>query len=186
MGDDIFIVDAETGNLLWNMRDDAEHGSNVSHAIPGGVRILDVNRNGFLDRMYFADTGGNVWRLDLDETLGSESILTKLASLGGGGANARKFYNEPDVAKLRYGGKTKYTISLGSGLRPHPLNTVIKDKMFILVDESPFTAVSEDYSVITLGNLSSITQSGGKVTSEKGWYFGFSDAGEKVLSSSIT
>lgn len=196
MGNDIFIVDAITGQFLWSMRNNVDNGSSVQHAIPGGVSMLDVNRNGALDRMYFADTGGNVWRLDLSESLTGESSLVKLASLGGVGVNARKFYNEPDVAMLRAGGRIKFTISLGSGLRPHPLNKIINDNMFVLIDDSPFNDLDDDeYTLITKSHLASVTTSGagggfgGKSitsTNKRGWFMNFADNGEKVLSSSIT
>lgn len=149
MGDDIFILDASNGNLIWSMRQHAS--TDVIHALPGGVRILDVNRNGLLDRMYFGDTGGNVWRLDLSETLSTstdDNTLTKLASLGGSGVNSRKFFNEPDVAQLRARGKTVFSVSIGSGLRPHPLNEAINDHMFVLFDESPLGNVPDDFEAI--------------------------------------
>jgi len=90
--------------------------------------------------MYFADTGGFVWRLDLSEKLtvsgDTESKLYKFARLGDD--NTRKFYNEPDVAVLKIGGETKFVVSIGSGFRAHPLEKVIDDKFFILRDDSPF------------------------------------------------
>ncbi len=210
MGDDIYIVNAETGSLLWNMRDDVtDNGTDVSHPIPGGARILDVNRNGLLDRMYFADTGGNVWRLDLDEGLGNGSKLTKFASLGGTGEDARKFYNEPDVAMMRGNGKTLFSVSVGSGLRPHPMNEFIKDSMFILLDKSPFAELPDNFPAITIvGDTDNLGGSGlarVTITDEKavnqtsdfegkkitqtgkdGWYVAFDQPGEKILASSIT
>lgn len=145
-GDDIFIVNAKTGDRLWSMRSTMLR-TDVKHEISGGVRILDVNRNGILDRMYFADTGGNVWRLDLHENLSdpTKSKLVKLAELGATGSDAvaRKFYNEPDVAQLSDNGKTIFTVSVGSGLRPHPINKEISDHMFILLDKQPLSKIIE-------------------------------------------
>ncbi len=206
MGDDIYIVDANTGDLLWNMRSDID--TTVNHALPGGARILDVNRNGLLDRIYFADTGGDIWRIDLDETLGDDSVLSKIASLGGAGVHARKFYNEPDVALLRSKGKPIFSVSIGSGLRAHPMNDVIEDHMFVLLDESPLTPLPNDYadkivltdleeiSIITSGE-ETITKTVNKSTSfegkkitqvpgKRGWYVTFAESGEKVLASSLT
>jgi len=206
MGDDIYIVNANTGSLLWNMRDDVSGASGaVTHALPGGAKILDVNRNGLLDRLYFADTGGFVWRLDLDEDLGSTSVLTKFASLGGTGANARKFYNEPDIAIIGSGRQTRFSVSIGSGLRPHPLNEEIKDYMFVLLDEKPYLRMPTNCAdcTIEINDLESIsidTNSGAKQvlkssdfegkkiteTDKRGWYVGFTQPGEKILASSIT
>ena len=217
MGDDIFILDESNGNYLWSMRQNV--GTDVSHGLPGGVRILDVNRNGLLDRMYFADTGGNVWRLDMNEGLSTDAEdydLTKLAILGGTGTNARKFYNEPDVAQLRARGKTVFSVSVGSGLRPHPMNEEINDHMFVLLDDSPLDKLPEDYSPITYQNVpdrdsdlekvtiglasgvKSVTKSsdfeGNYITEvqksdgeyKRGWFVEFQEDGEKVLAQSIT
>jgi hypothetical protein len=180
MADDIYIVDAEDGGkLLWSLRSVmGTTGNNViKHGLAGGVRILDVNGNGLLDRMYFADTGGNVWRLDLSETLSTDakdSKLTKLASLasdGSGKYEGRKFYNEPDVASVTENGKTFFTVSIGSGLRPHPMNDKIKDHMFVLLDNSPFHKPESSYKTINMADLSKVeikvtsTELGGGKTS---------------------
>jgi len=176
-GDNIYIVNAKTGARLWSLRETMGN-TDVEHEIPGGVRILDVNRNGLLDRMYFADIGGNVWRLDLHENLSdpTKSKIVKLAKLGITGSDtvARKFYNEPDVAQLSDNGKTIFTVSVGSGLRPHPINKVITDHMYILLDKQPLskiikTGVGKFPDPIEMGDLASVSiaataDAAGKIT----------------------
>jgi Tfp pilus tip-associated adhesin PilY1 len=161
VGNDIYIVNAKTGEKLWSMRDDMQR-TDVKHAIPGGVRILDTNKNGLLDRLYFADTGGNVWRLDLHEDLSSptKSKLVKIAELASEDANRRKFFTEPDVARLTENGQEIFTISLGSGLRSHPLNEKITDHMFVLLEKSPLAPLKESgdgkYKTIKMTDLANI------------------------------
>ena len=201
-GNDIFIFDAKEGDLLWSLRGSLGDAS-VTNSIPGGVRILDVNRNGLIDRMYFADTGGNVWRLDLSEKIGSGtdmvSSLTKLASLSSTGVNARKFYNEPDVAQLNPNGKTIFAVSVGSGYRAHPKDRNIEDKFFVLKDESPYYPLANDYTPIDMNHLASVSISGteGSLSvstngfddeaKDKGWYVSFEPgSGEKVLATAVT
>ncbi len=210
MGNDIYIVDAKTGQKLWSMRETV--GATVTQAFPGGARILDVNKNDILDRMYFADTGGSVWRLDfLTESLSGSADdfkLTKLADLGTAGSSAaRKFYNEPDVASFRSNGKTMFTVSVGSGIRPHPMNEKIDDHMFVILDKSPLKELDDDFTSIQISDLAqveidvvgggttvtkSITQDSdfdGKQitqTDKLGWYVNFFESGEKVLASAIT
>jgi hypothetical protein len=139
VGKNILILDAKTGSKLWSLSD-AVGSPRVEDSIPGGLKVLDTNSNGVADRIYFADTGGNVWRVDLSEAIGSntgKSKLTKLASLAGSGADARKFYSAPEVASVIHKGKLLYTVSIGSGYRAHPMNEKIDDKFFILIDDSP-------------------------------------------------
>ncbi len=214
MGNDIYIVDAKTGEKLWSMRDTI--GTIVTQAFPGGARILDVNKNGILDRLYFADTGGSVWRLDfLAESLSGSADdfkLTELAKLSTpGSASARKFYNEPDVASFKSEGKTMFTVSVGSGIRPHPMNQEINDHMFVLLDKSPLRKLDDNFSPIQFTDLAkveidvvtgegndhsnttkSITKDssfeGKKITDtdKHGWYVKFFESGEKVLAPAIT
>ncbi len=200
MGNDIFIVDAVTGEKLWSLQD--EFGDSIiTDSIPGGVRYLDTNYNGIVDRMYFADTGGNIWRLDLSETIGSgnhESKLIKLASLGGADNNARKFYNEPDVAYMKLRGKSVFLVSIGSGFRAHPLDKEIDDMFFMLLDKSPYKPIDpENYETITVSDLAhiQISDSGTGATldltgsikdvDKRGWKVSFPDNGEKVLSTAL-
>ena len=195
LGKNILILDAKTGTLLWSLQDDIA-ADKIQDSIPGGVKILDTNDNGMLDRMYFADTGGNVWRVDLTEAMGAleaESKLTKLASLAGSGDDARKFYVEPEVASMKYNGKLIYTVTLGSGFRAHPLDKTIDDKLFMLIDDSPFQTPGEEYSTISTSDLAeiNITEENGIASvsttgsfngdGKRGWIVSLPGAGEKVI-----
>ena len=189
---------AGAGDLLWSMP--TAMSSQITNSIPGGLRPLDTNYNGLIDRIYFADTGGNVWRLDLSEDIGgsgSTSVLTKLASLGGTGANNRMFFNEPDVTIMKLNGKNIFGIALGSGFRPHPMDKSINDKFFFLVDESPYkplaTTGGDAFTAITMNDLAEITVADGAVTQTgsitetgtRGWVINLPESGEKVLGTSI-
>lgn len=199
VGKDILILDAKTGAKIWSLTEGI--GSDkVQDSIPGGVKILDTNDNGMVDRMYFADTGGNVWRLDLSETLAivdKTSKLTKLASLGGSGADSRKFYVEPEVASMKYQGKTIYTLSLGSGYRAHPLDQSIDDNFFVLVDDMPFQALGEEFTTIDKNDLAKIDiyEEGGQAriavterfysNDKRGWVVSLPAKGEKIITKAI-
>ena len=218
VGNEVFIVDAFTGSLLWSAHDGGTLGGGVSnarkltHSIPGGMRILDMNQDGAVDRMYFADMKGQVWRLELP--IGpsfdlSDSKLIKFAALGGSDKHNRMFFNEPDVALLKSGGQNWLTVSLGSGYRAHPANNSVLDRFYVLLDSAVNTPLKEnlanDGEFVTLrhkdlvrvrasgGNtISSINQGviTGKtildVEGKAGWFLNMPEIGEKVLSTSIT
>ena len=85
--------------------------------------MLDGNGDKLTDRIYFADTGGNIWRVDLPgNALPTSSQNTwqinQLASLGGGNAaNDRRFFNAPDVVRIRFDGNPIDAVLIGSGFQ---------------------------------------------------------------------
>ncbi len=212
LGRDVMIVDALTGEIHWSLQRDV-YDSNpannpIKHSIPGDIRVLDMDRNGTLDRLYFADTGGNVWRVDMDHDLRDsdpdmynydDAILTKIADLGTNGAHGtdtRKFFYEPDTALLQHNGKTYMTISLGSGYRTHPLNTNTEDRFYVLMEPNVYNEPPAGF--VALKNADLVNAKTGFTgvndnlltppadTVYKGWYYDFAHTGEKVLAPAVT
>ena len=204
MGNDIFIIDALTGARIWSLQSDTSisNKAQLASSVPGGLRMLDTNYNNLVDRLYFADTGGYVWRLDLSEAIGdsaSPSKLTKFADLGDvDNADARKFYNEPDVSLMKLNGKSTFVVSIGSGFRPHPLDITLNDNLYMLLDQSPYG--DPDTTEILDGTLAKIIISGatgattvsqpdgtiGDTTKNfKGWKVVLPENGEKSLSAAL-
>ncbi|MGB5598511.1 MAG: PilC/PilY family type IV pilus protein [Thiothrix litoralis] len=218
LGSDVMIVDALTGELLWSLQRDLFNNSALSNpikdSIPGDIRVMDMDRNGALDRLYFADTGGNVWRVDMDHDLRDsdpdmynydDAILTKMAELGTGGdygTDSRKFFYEPDVALIQYNGKVLMTIAIGSGYRTHPLNTNTNNRFYVLMDpnvynepattgDNAFTKITNADLINARGTLGSAGSFEGAndsllTTNYKGWYYSFDNTGEKVLAPAIS
>ncbi len=209
-GHDVYMVDALSGQLIWSLKNGYHLGgssaaiagsSALTHSVAGDIRVLDMDGNGALDRLYFADTGGNVWRVDMDMDItdGDEGYynygdarLTKLASLGGGSGSLdhRKFFYEPDTALRLNGGKPVLSIALGSGYRTHPLNTeAVADRFYVLRDEYVYQHRPADAAVITdsgLWNAADTDASSQDLSSTAGWYYAFSHNGEKVLAPALT
>jgi Tfp pilus tip-associated adhesin PilY1 len=159
IGTTVFIVDAlgkgdGTTELLWK----ADH-SEMKYSIPSTIRALDMDRNGSVDRLYFGDMGGNIWRADLDagKFLSTPSLydlskakVTKLAALGDNtGTDLRKFFAEPDVAFFRHNGRFLLTVAIGSGYRAHPLNENIVDRFYVLRDQYALRTPDASFQTIT-------------------------------------
>ncbi|MBU6484948.1 MAG: hypothetical protein KGR23_09140, partial [Betaproteobacteria bacterium] len=138
MGRGIFILDATNGNLVWS----ATYGSgtkdnctgtpctlsDMAYAIPADVTLVnrDFDQAGYIDRLYAADLGGNIWRVDLEpagynaaaSAVGPSTWqITKFAALGGSGSTPRKFFYPPDIVAT----KLFDMILAGTGDREHPL-----------------------------------------------------------------
>ncbi|MEZ5450800.1 MAG: hypothetical protein R3E89_18140, partial [Thiolinea sp.] len=207
LGSDVYIVDAETGELLWSLKNRASEAYALVDSVPGDIRVLDMDNNGELDRLYFADTGGNIWRVDLvsafDNSSGNvafsqQTKLTHFAALGEGTADGdqRKFFYEPDTALRLSNGVPVMTLSIGSGYRTHPLDIGDNDHFFVLreKDANVFKAPesNDSYYPITHSDLmesSVLRQTGESIlqqTDKKGWFYPLAHHGEKVLASSMT
>ena len=218
VGNEIFIVDGEDGALLWSAHSGGTLGGGISnaskltHSIPGGMRILDMNQDGAVDRIYFADMGGQVWRLELPMGPSynlSDSKLIHFADLGGNNFNNRMFFNEPDVGLLKSNGRNWLTVSLGSGYRAHPANGDIQDNFYVLLDGAVNTPLqknidnTENFTTLDHGDLIKVTATGDQTISsinqgdltdktildvdgKAGWYMEMPRKGEKILATSIT
>ena len=193
-GNGVYIVNAKTGDLIWS-----HTGSGLEHSVPGNIRVLDTDRNGSIDRLYFGDTGGNIWRADLNvddvdtdaslHDVTNDARVSKFASLGGSGTEARKFFYEPDVSIFKYAGESVIAIAVGSGYRSRPLNETIEDRFFVLRDENVYSIPETAPPVITETDLINATSISDKRqgASFKGWYKNLLNGnGEKVLASPIT
>jgi type IV pilus assembly protein PilY1 len=156
VGNQVFMVDAVSGNLLWYAGPSADTSADLRHAslthgIPGDVRIFDLTGDGYADRMYAADMGGRVWRFDIHNGQPRASLVTGgvFASLGNAhlathpNATTRRFYSAPDVSFLSSGGRTWINIGLGSGYRGHPLNLDTQDRFYSLRDHRPFARLTQ-------------------------------------------
>ncbi|MGB5247848.1 MAG: PilC/PilY family type IV pilus protein [Woeseia sp.] len=202
-GAGIYFIDVEDGEELWSAAlDDADlELGTMTRSIPTAIRVLDVTGDGFADRMYAADMGGQVWRFDIfngekDDDLVTGGVIAQLGIEGNGGTTGpdnRRFYNTPDVSLFtdplqvrRY-----MAVSIGSGYRSHPFDLSATDNFFSLRDPDPFRQLTQDeydnYDIIKVDDLINVS---GKTKVElkpadRGWRFELPD-NQKVLADSVT
>ena len=192
-GNSIYIVDAETGQLIWSY-----NNGRLKNSIPSDISSLDIDGDGAIDRLYFGDTGGNIWRVDLNAhenkpghklyDIANNAQLFKFANLGGSG-DKRKFFFKPDVSLFKEGGKERLILSIGSGYRSHPLNKRIRDHFYVLSDEDVRNVPLPSKRALRRRDLASTDKLNGEsfLLNHKGWYKTLTKgSGEKVLASSLT
>jgi Tfp pilus tip-associated adhesin PilY1 len=169
VGNALFIADAETGKLLWRAGSNSDTGANLqitsmTNSMPADPTIVDINGDGLADIIYASDLRGQVFRFDINNAnTGISPTSTfatggRIAQLGGATiADNRRFFSSPDVALIRErGGKTYFTISIGSGFRESPLNTDTNDRFYVLRDSNVFNKPSS-YTTITESDLTNVT-----------------------------
>jgi len=206
MGRGVMVIDAITGAMLVQFGP-APSGaatnrtvSDMTYSIPADVMVLDRDVDGFKDRVYAADTGGNVWRLDIDSANPASWTATKLAALGGSGANARKFLYAPDVLYGEPDGTQPFdAIMIGSGDREHPFDLTVTNRFYMLKDTNMGKVVDPGFTTITEADLydttSNVIQEGATTTDinaaqaaldgARGWFITLLP-GEKVVGGAVT
>jgi type IV pilus assembly protein PilY1 len=141
VGTGVYMLDAFNGNLLWRAGPSSGSGSpdlalsSMTNAIPADVRPIDFSGDGFVDLIYAADLGGRIWRLEVNNAATSLSSFVQggvFASLGSTGsvANARRFFNAPDVSYIKSGASSWFNIAIGSGNRELPVTDQSTDDKF--------------------------------------------------------
>lgn len=141
----LFMVRQSDGKLLWSAGHPSS-GANLQVAemvasIPGDPAVVDLDNDGYSDRIYIADTNANVFRFDINpESTGAADFATGglFAALGEDGdpAENRRIYNAPDVALVfPDGAEPVLAISLGTGYRAHPLDKTVGDRFHVLFDK---------------------------------------------------
>jgi type IV pilus assembly protein PilY1 len=165
-GAHVFIVDALYGTKLWSAGAAAPDdfvNTRMDHAIPSTVAVMDLDSDGYMDRMYVGDTAAQLWRFDVTNgnpasTLVAGGVIASLGTREDATKRAvatRRFYSAPDVALIRTPGKSPFiNIAIGSGYRGHPLDKTVRDRFYSVRD------LISPLATMTQANFDSITATG--------------------------
>ena len=213
-GAGIYMLDLHSGDVIWRAGADSaaqltlDPGvrPGLSRSIPNQVRVIDLDGNGFADRMYAADTGGQLLRFDIfpgknpdglaDDALVTGGVIAQLGAEGMGSptdADTRRFFTAPDVSVFNdtIQNRRFIAISIGSGYRPHPLDNTPVERFFSVRDRNVFNPLTQDqynsYPIITDADLAEVSGQVGVEIGQNlsGWMFTL-PPDQKVLSTSVT
>ena len=95
VGRTVYIANAKTGQRMWSARANSST-PDMDYSIPARVKPLDISGDGYMDRLYVADMGGQIFRYDIDnhngENVRNSITGARIANLSGSGvAGARRF-----------------------------------------------------------------------------------------------
>lgn len=193
-GTKIYVMNANTGVLLKTFNTDSSVIADIS---------IVPDSSGLIKYAYTADLGGNIYRISgsdantpIANTAPGSWTITKIATLGGSGANNRKFMFKPDVLD----DNGTYKLLIGSGDREKPLSSytsaaAVENRFFMIQDKPTDTAwlTSQNTTcganIICTGSLVAITgstsPSQADLDAKKGWYLALTSS-EQVVTSAIT
>ena len=201
-GNSIYIIDSVSGNLLWRgsksgaTANFAVTNKAMDYSIPAEVKVIDFDGDGFADRMYAADMGGQVWRFDVFNGQPASSLITGAApSASPLVDDTRRFYYSPDVALVNTKDYHFVHVGIGSGHRAHPLSLANHDRFYALRDNLGLATMTQaQYDAVTPikdSDLVDVTTDINAAVPQgsPGWRLELSDGGwqgEKVLAESRT
>ena len=159
----------------------------MNYAIPSAVTLVDADSNGFVDKVYVGDLGGQMWRIgkftdsqgmDLEFLYTDENIKNWTNQAAhilflSDPAHNRKFFYPPSVT-LEWGYDL---IFMGTGDREDPCNPSSWDKIYSVKDAHSATTLTES----DLIDVTESTAMPPDLNSNQGWYIRL-PAAEKVLS----
>lgn len=162
-GRGIFVVDAVTGAVVWHAKYGASSScsgnstqticqvAGMNYSMPSDVTLVDRDGDGYVERLYAVDTGGNVWRVDMEPSTATTTPdywkVYKIAALGcdtgtcSSGATPRKIFYPPSVITPSASSTDRKDIVIvGTGDREHPLLTSgsysVTNRVYVLKDLS--------------------------------------------------
>lgn len=128
-GNAIYFVDPMNGNMRRTVTD-----NKMKYSIPSDLTIIDMDRNGTVDRAYFGDLGGQVWRLDFEDIQGTIAV-NKIADLNESNKDHQPIFYPPSVSINRDKGERFLAVSLGSGDRTQPMLYDTKNALYMIKDK---------------------------------------------------
>ena len=72
----VLAIDLLTGALVKKFVNDGVDNTDMNYSIPGTLSVIDENNNGFVDKIYAGDLGGQLWRIgQFDQDAGGTALV---------------------------------------------------------------------------------------------------------------
>lgn len=153
-GNALYVVDAVNGNLIWMSSSDTSGvstanshkqtvNSDIKYSVVGQPVVRDYDADGLADMIYFADLGGQIFRVDLNNNnqmsaTDNTNIAVRVKTLAKlkDGTFVPRFYDRLSTAVFDDGQNRFVLVTAGSGNRSFPLEEEVggKNKIYGLID----------------------------------------------------
>ncbi|MGQ9647446.1 MAG: pilus assembly protein [Thermodesulfobacteriota bacterium] len=185
----VYVVDVKTGALVWSWTY-SQDPTRMIYSIPSDITTLDVDGDGFVDRLYVGDMGGRVWRFDIGDPSTSNWTAKIVFNSNAPTDGKRKIFYPPDVTLERGDYEMLF---FGTGDRENPTGTSSVNRLYAVKDDNPSSPLTEsDLVDVTSNLLQSPSASESDKTAflnllrqKKGYFITLENAGEKCLAPAI-
>jgi type IV pilus assembly protein PilY1 len=183
IGRAFFVIDIKTGDIIWQFSYDNKDAVKkwMTHALPASPTAVDTHLDGYVDKVYIGDLGGQMWVFDVsfnESTKKSDSLWSgnRLFKAQAAGGEKHNIYYQPAVAFDKNGIPWVY---FGTGDREDPKDFKNEQEGFYAVKDDGLGDYPRDEKkdLKDVTSLNTFTPDATK----KGWYIKLEKQLEKVL-----
>ncbi len=186
-GGAVYAIDVLTGARVWHVQkgspDGARKASQMKYSIPSRLTAVDTDGDGYIDRVYVGDVGGQLWGFaNYPENAGENPLqdgdITKWnVRLLFESKGNRKIFEHPDIVA----GPDGYYLYFGTGDREAPKSKTVQDRIYMVKDQNPLKN-KKPIDEADMVDLTTRAATASEVSQKPGWFIklGATD-GEKVL-----
>jgi len=184
-GRGFFVIDIKTGQLLWEFSYDKGKGkdededSKMTHSMAAPPKAVDLNFDGYVDRVYVGDLGGQMWVFDVS----FDGVKSKSNSRWTG----KRLFMAPKEKQERHPVYYQASVALdpsgtpwvffGSGDREYIKEKKNnQDRFYAVKDDERATSPYEEKDLSDVTSTNTYDK-----TLTKGWFIRLEYEGEKML-----
>lgn len=166
-----FVVDAKTGEIIWEFsyQDKVGERNYMIHSLAASPTAVDTNFDGYIDKVYIADLGGQMWVFDVSfneatKKSNSQWMGKRLFQAPSSVSEKHPIYYQPAVSFDKY--RTPW-VYFGTGDRENPTDMAAVEERFYAVKDDglgDYPRAENDLADVT--NLNTFDQD----TTKKGWF----------------
>jgi type IV pilus assembly protein PilY1 len=139
IGRAFFVIDIKTGEIIWEFsyKDKDGEKNYMTHCFPASPTAVDTNADGYIDKAYIGDLGGQMWAFNVSfDTVNTKSntlwSAKRLNQPPTSNAEKHPIFYAPAVAFDDY---KKPWVYFGTGDRENPLDTTNPPEFFYAVKD---------------------------------------------------
>jgi type IV pilus assembly protein PilY1 len=172
----VYVVDIMTGAQVW--RWDYGIDSTMKYTVPSDISPVDIDGDGYIDRLYVGDTGGRLWKIDIKSADLKEWVGKVIFNANPDHLNwKRKIFYRPDVTLE----KDYELVFFGTGDQINKDEMKSVNQIYAIKDNG----LNSPVSISDLKNVTREVVDPKEMEGKKGWFINFENKGEKVLASPV-